>query len=445
MDEIGVVTNDLRLENGQDLVLSDAAGNERLRLDASTGTISIRTEDGEVIVRIDPDGRNFLLGGFGRDGDLLLFPRNANSHNASGASIHLNGDTPSIRIGRQSQGGQLSVGGPGHQIEAQGVDGRILLKEGVARLQNGSGQSRITLNGPSANATFGGSGVDGEVIIRDAAGNRTIFLNGATANAAFGTSGNAGAVFVKDGNGDDAVVLNGATGNAAFGNANNPGGVFIKDASGENAIVLNGTEANLALGRNSNGGDLFLKDDRGENTIVMRGTTGNLGLGSVGRAGNVFVKNDAGENTIHLSGQTGDILIRNGDCAEQFDVDESGLEAGDVMVIGQDSGLVRCSKAYDRCVAGIISGAGKYRSGIVLDQRATGRLRQPVALVGKVYCKVDAGYGVIAVGDLLTTSDTPGHAMKATDPARAFGAVIGKSLASHEAGLGMVPVLVGLQ
>ena len=48
-------------------------------------------------------------------------------------------------------------------------------------------------------------------------------------------------------------------------------------------------------------------------------------------------------------------------------------------------------------------------------------------LVGKVFCKVD---GAIDVGDLLTTSQTPGHAMKATDPQRAFGAVIGKALKS---------------
>ena len=52
----------------------------------------------------------------------------------------------------------------------------------------------------------------------------------------------------------------------------------------------------------------------------------------------------------------------------------------------------------------------------------------PVALVGKVYCKVDASYSPIEVGDLLTTSLTPGHAMKANDHVKAFGAVIGKAL-----------------
>ncbi len=51
----------------------------------------------------------------------------------------------------------------------------------------------------------------------------------------------------------------------------------------------------------------------------------------------------------------------------------------------------------------------------------------------------------IGVGDLLTTSSTPGHAMRAADPARAFGAVLGKSLGRLTGGQGLVPVLVALQ
>jgi hypothetical protein len=51
----------------------------------------------------------------------------------------------------------------------------------------------------------------------------------------------------------------------------------------------------------------------------------------------------------------------------------------------------------------------------------------------------------IEVGDLLTTSPTPGHAMKATDPVRAFGAVIGKALRALGDGQGLIPILVALQ
>jgi hypothetical protein len=69
----------------------------------------------------------------------------------------------------------------------------------------------------------------------------------------------------------------------------------------------------------------------------------------------------------------------------------------------------------------------------------------PVALVGKVYCKVDAQYASIEVGDLLTTSPTRGHAMKVTDPFKAFGSVIGKALHPLETGQGMIPILIALQ
>jgi hypothetical protein len=100
---------------------------------------------------------------------------------------------------------------------------------------------------------------------------------------------------------------------------------------------------------------------------------------------------------------------------------------------------------YDRRVAGVVSGAGDYRPAMVLDQRISSADRIPVALVGKVYCKVDADPAPIAVGDLLTTSWRPGFAMKAIDPAQAFGAVIGKALKPLRSGQGLIPILVALQ
>jgi len=66
-------------------------------------------------------------------------------------------------------------------------------------------------------------------------------------------------------------------------------------------------------------------------------------------------------------------------------------------------------------------------------------------MVGKVFCKVDATHGPIGVGDLLTTSSVVGHAMRAGDPARSFGTVIGKALRPWRDGLGLIPILVALQ
>ena len=107
--------------------------------------------------------------------------------------------------------------------------------------------------------------------------------------------------------------------------------------------------------------------------------------------------------------------------------------------------MVSSQRAYDKRVAGVVSGAGDYKPGIVLDKQQSESHRQPIALVGKVYCKVDAQYGAIEVGDLLTTAPTLGHAMKASDPLKAFGAVIGKALRPLKEGQGLIPILIALQ
>ena len=142
----------------------------------------------------------------------------------------------------------------------------------------------------------------------------------------------------------------------------------------------------------------------------------------------------------------GDIFLPGADCAEHFDQVQGELcEPGTVMVI-EDGGTLRpCDHAYDKKAAGVVSGAGKFRPGIILDKQHSDEHRLPIALIGKVYCKVDAGYSPIGVGDLLTTSSTPGHAMRAEDPAKAFGAVIGKAMGNLASGKGLLPILVALQ
>jgi len=62
-----------------------------------------------------------------------------------------------------------------------------------------------------------------------------------------------------------------------------------------------------------------------------------------------------------------------------------------------------------------------------------------------VICKVDADVAPIKAGDLLTTSDTKGHAQKVVDSTKAVGAVLGKALGSLRKGKGTIPVLVALQ
>ena len=164
-------------------------------------------------------------------------------------------------------------------------------------------------------------------------------------------------------------------------------------------------------------------------------STGNAGefVGNVAVSGNITVK--------------GDVILQNPgqDCAEDFDVAECDLAAGTVVVMGEDGKVYACDSEYATAVVGIISGAGGLRPGITLGRRTSTVPRMPVALIGNVYCKVDAGPSPINVGDLLTTSQLRGHAMRVSDPTRALGTVIGKALAGLADGRGMIPVLVALQ
>jgi hypothetical protein len=143
---------------------------------------------------------------------------------------------------------------------------------------------------------------------------------------------------------------------------------------------------------------------------------------------------------------TGGIQLAGADYAEDFDIVEPNAAAPGTVMVLDDSGGVRVSdQAYDRRVAGVVSGAGGYKPAVILDRQGMQADRFPVALMGKVYCKVDATSTPVAVGDLLTTSTTPGHAMKATDQARAFRAVIGKALQRCDSDRGLIAILVALQ
>jgi hypothetical protein len=143
---------------------------------------------------------------------------------------------------------------------------------------------------------------------------------------------------------------------------------------------------------------------------------------------------------------TGDIRLMGADCAEEFEVSGTAqIDPGSVLVINDESKLHPCEEPYDRKVAGVVSGADEYRPGIILGKSGGQNRRIPLALAGKVSCKVDARYSPVKVGDLLTTSPTPGYAMKAVDHARSFGAVIGKALCPLSEGKRNIPILVALQ
>jgi hypothetical protein len=125
------------------------------------------------------------------------------------------------------------------------------------------------------------------------------------------------------------------------------------------------------------------------------------------------------------------------DIAEHID-GASDVEPGDVVVVdpNQDERVVKSTKPYDTSVAGIIS----TDPAMLIGKSDT---ETPLALAGRVPCKVSAENGPIHRGDLLTTSGTPGHAMKATEPQ--LGTILGKAMGELESGTGVIVALVTLQ
>ena len=142
------------------------------------------------------------------------------------------------------------------------------------------------------------------------------------------------------------------------------------------------------------------------------------------------------------------LTIRGGaDLAEPFESSEGKLPPGSVVVIDEANPgkLKLATEAYDTRVAVIISGAGGVNAGIALHQEGVIEGGQNVALTGRVYVQADAGFGAIKPGDLLTTSRTPGHAMKVGESSRAQGAILGKAMTALAKDKGLVLVLVTLQ
>lgn len=176
----------------------------------------------------------------------------------------------------------------------------------------------------------------------------------------------------------------------------------------------------------------------------VKGTTDNSGA-----YGGWFENTASGGVALYANGevQVGVLTILGGaDLAERFETAEQ-VEPGTVLVIDPDSpGRLKVStEPYARGVAGVVSGANALPAGVVLGRDPEPGQSLPVALSGRVWVRCDASRASIRPGDLLTTATRPGCAMKASDPSRATGAILGKAMSPLKTGNGLVLVLVSLQ
>ena len=191
------------------------------------------------------------------------------------------------------------------------------------------------------------------------------------------------------------------------------GGVVRNDGTGEVLYLQNGGTDAAGTG----GGDFITAMNNPESDAQFRVLTPGE------------VRSDVGFNTPAA------------DFAEMLDA-EPGLEAGDVLAIGDDGRLMRSHRPHQENLAGVHSTAPGFVGGKPVDGSRAGHV--PLAVVGIVPVKASAENGAISPGDLLTSSATPGHAMRANGEAR-VGCVIGKALRPLAAGTGTIQMLVVLQ
>jgi hypothetical protein len=329
---------------------------------------------------------------------------------------------------------------------------------------------------------------DGDVGIGNAPGNNQLYVghDGALGNAAriesYGAgnaspalsvyhNGNAVAINAVTNSGDHAITASGKTGVYTQGSVK---GLEAYSGSGTALHARTGSDSAQPAALLQSYGDLptvMITNFNSTNPQAMS-IGGDVHIGYPGFAGLTVDRvvlgvdstnagffelwNDLNEATIILDASSGgkgrittEVLEITGgaDLVEGFDTREEGLEPGSVMVIDAErAGELALSRAaYDTRVAGIVSGAGGIEPGLRMGQEGVASGDTLVALTGRVYVKASAENGAIRPGDRLTTSSTPGHAMRVADESRAPGAVIGKAMGALESGTGLVLVLVNLQ
>ena len=377
--------------------------------ESTGGEIYVRREDGKDMVVVDADsgtshsGRITLLGGQGNTGAILY----GGTSSGSGALSLRNSDGARRAVVETDKlGGKVTL------WQDDGDAGAVLYGH-VSESNPAGALSLRKANGNVGMRLYGGPDA-GELEVYSAGGEVNV--------ECWSTSDEDGVVTVRNSEGDDRVRLWAAL-NKADGSPYD-GGSFelLEGPDGSNLATV------LVLA--DEGGEVWLKQADGSSTVQLHADYDGSGEGRVIT------------EVLEITGGS--------DLSEQFEIEtiDRQPEPGMLVCIDTDQPgqLALSTKAYDRTAAGIISGAGGVKPGMLMGQAGSiADGKYPVALTGRVYCNVDADYGSIQPGDLITTSDTPGLGMKVTDHARAQGAIIGKAMTRLESGQGQVLVLVSLQ
>ncbi|MES2438965.1 MAG: hypothetical protein V4584_07855 [Verrucomicrobiota bacterium] len=353
----------------------------------------------------------------------------------------------------------MAPGGTGLSLMTLG-DSLLMLRPNRANNFAGQGPIRVGFGDASGGDPYvwiGESDADDEMELRANKINLST-RTGATTNISFGqTTGQH--VILYEGGGDTYGV--GVQGNTEYFRTGDQFAWFkdgihsdtaFNPGTGGSTLMTLGAGGELDVRGTSSGYGMLNRDDQTKRWVTYSRNSGlsdQLAFYSSTAGGDVASISSAGDLYLVGALTTTVLTIRGGaDVAEPFDMSDPGeMEAGSVVVIDeQNPGKLKLStEARDTRVAGIISGAGGVKPGLRLHQDGVMEGDHHVALSGRVYVKADALHGAIKPGDLLTTSENPGHAMKVTDHSESQGAILGKAMSSLDSGTGLVLVLVTLQ
>ncbi|HEY1064300.1 MAG TPA: FG-GAP-like repeat-containing protein [Candidatus Saccharimonadales bacterium] len=165
-------------------------------------------------------------------------------------------------------------------------------------------------------------------------------------------------------------------------------------------------------------------------------TSGGLFIqGAINQTAKLFVIQDAKGSALLTVDGNGNLRVKGAitggvgspDYAENITVSDPMIEAADVVSMdpGKKESVVRSSVPYDDTAVGVISTSPGFVTN-ASESEEPDETQRPLALSGRVPVKVTDENGVIVEGDYLTTSSTPGYAMKATKE----GHVIGRAMAT---------------
>ena len=420
-----------------DLDLGSASVNGRLdvyRTAAGTAGVSILGSSSQIST-YGADGLEQIRLWGASYGELLL--NNSLVNNATAVRLTAQSATGGLLELRNTNGSVRAL------LEGENTGGALTLNQtdgqvGVFIDGDSGGAGLVSVRGTngSTRATLDGSDGGGGAL--------RLYENDGTQTASLTSEGN-GTLVLRQGDGSSGLGLfaNNGTGGGGMSiyrdDGTFAGQMTVADTTRRDGFLGltkgNGNWGVVARGQNSatGGGALYLYDSAGSATVVI-----DSDLGTEAR---VTVAGTVRGQVVEITGGS--------DFSEKFDIQGDALEPGMIVSIDPKNPgqLALCGSAHDKKVAGIVSGAGGVKPGMVMGQHGSvADGKHPVALTGRVYCWVDAdANGAVEPGDMLTTSATPGHGMKVTDHTRAVGAIVGKAMTSLEKGKGLVLVLVNLQ